>query len=356
MYAFFQKYLRNPGDPSDIHVQALPKEDLQTTPTGQLATSLKGETIFSINRRGAEKAISKLERSRQNIVAHLPAVLTTARQLSGYREPAAHHKPVFAGRYRENGYVLEKYFVQGEGDYVIPYLLLVPGNPNGKAVICLNPSGKSTEASEEHVQWLVKKGFTVMVPDMIGVGELGPGYFRGDSFFDNTSYGVWYLSMLTGRSIAGIRAADVARLVGILKKDAHAGEVYGIAKKEMAPVLLYAAAFDRSISRVALIDAYSSYRSVVMNRLYKPAFIFSAVPGALKAFDLPDIAATLAPGKLLIAGITDGNGQLLSAENGEIDLAVIRSAYHYKNADQNLNIKYGDTGSRLRTLLEEWIK
>lgn len=357
MYAFFQKHLQNVGDSSDINVQILPKEELQATPTGQLATSLKGETVFSINSRDAEKAIGKLQRSRENnIAAHLPAVIKSAQRLSGYHEPVVFHKPVFAGRYRENGYALEKYFVQGEGDYVVPYLLMVPDNPNGKAVICLHPSGKSAEASEGDAQWLVGKGFTVMVPDMIGVGELGPGYFRGDSFFDNTSYGVWYLSILTGRSIAGMRAADVARLAGILKKSAHADKVYGIAKKEMAPVLVYAAAFDRSISRVALIDAYSSYRSIVMNRLYKPGFIFSAVAGALKAFDLPDIAAALAPGKLLIAGITDGNGQPLSPENAETDLSVIRSAYHYKNADQNLDIIYGDTSNRLHNLLEEWMK
>lgn len=356
MYAFFQKHLRNPGDPADINVQTLPKEDLQASPTGQLATSLKGETIFSINHRDAEKLVIKIQNNRKNITTHLHAVLATARQWSGYREPELYHKPVFAGRYREKGYALEKYFVQGEGDYVIPYLLMVPDNPNGKAVICLNPSGKSAEASEDDVQWLVRKGYTVMIPDMVGIGELGSGYFRGDSFFDNTSYGVWYLSVLTGRSIAGIRAADVARLAGILKKDVHAGEVYGIAKKEMVPVLMYAAAFNRSISRVALIDAYVSYRSMVMNRLYKPAFIFSAVPGALKAFDLPDIAAALAPGKLLIAGITDGNGQPLSPENAEADIAVIRSAYRYKNADQHLRIMYGDISNDLYDLLEEWIK
>ncbi|MBN8859524.1 MAG: hypothetical protein J0H29_14105, partial [Sphingobacteriales bacterium] len=119
---------------------------------------------------------------------------------------------------------------------------------------------------------------------------------------------------------------------------------------------IYAAAFDRSISRVALIDTYSSYRSIVMNRIYKPGFVFSAVPGALKAFDLPDVAAALAPGKLLIAGITDGNGQPLSSENAETDISVIRTAYHYKNADQNFNIRYGDAGNKLYDLLEEWIK
>ena len=356
IYAFFQKHLRNPGNPADLDIPPLPKEEMYATSTGQLATSLKGETVFSINRREAERLVSKLQNSRKNIAAHLPAVLTAARQLSGYREPAVYHEPVFTGRYRENGYALEKYFVQGEGDYVIPYLLMVPDNPNGKAVICLDPSGKSAEASGDNIQWLIGKGFIVMAPDMIGLGELGPGYFHGDSFFDNTSYGVWYLSMLTGRSIVGIRAGDVARLAHILRKNIHDGEIYGIAKKEIAPVLIYAAAFDRSISRVALIDTYSSYRSIVMNRIYKPGFVFSAVPGALKAFDLPDVAAALAPGKLLIAGITDGNGQPLSSENAETDISVIRTAYHYKNADQNFNIRYGDAGNKLYDLLEEWIK
>jgi cephalosporin-C deacetylase-like acetyl esterase len=356
VYAFFQKHLRNPGDSTDLDIQSLPEEELRATPTGQLATSLKSETVFSINSREAEKLISKLQGSRKNIATHLPAVIKSARVLSGYREPAAYHTPVFAGRYLENGHVLEKYFVQGEGDYVIPYLLMVPDHPNGKAVLCLNPSGKSAEASTGDMQWLISKGFTVMAPDMIGTGELGPGYFQGDSFFNNTSYGIWYLSVLTGRSIAGIRAADVVRLAGILKKNDHAEEIYGIAKKEMAPVLLYAAAFDRSISRVALIDPYVSYRSVVMNSVYQPGFIFGAVPGALESFDLPDIEAALAPRKLLIAGITDGNRKLLTSENAETDLSVIRSAYRYKNADNNLKIIYGDTGKRVHELLEDWIK
>ena len=153
-----------------------------------------------------------------------------------------------------------------------------------------------------------------------------------------------------------MRAADIVRLAGILKKNNHAKEIYGIAKKEMGPALLYAAAFDRSISRVALIDPYVSYRSVVMNSVYKPGFIFGAVPGVLKSFDLPDIEAALAPGKLLIAGITDGNGKLISPENAETDLSVIRSAYRYKKADNNLNIIYGDTGNRVHELLEDWIK
>jgi hypothetical protein len=50
-------------------------------------------------------------------------------------------------------------------------------------------------------------------------------------------------------------AADVVRLTFLLRKRDGINEVYGVARKEMAPALLYAAAFDPDIERVALIDS-----------------------------------------------------------------------------------------------------
>lgn len=124
---------------------------------------------------------------------------------------------------------------------------------------------------------------------------MGPGVFKGDAYIDGVSHNLWYCSMHIGRSIVGIRAGDVVRLARLLKKGTAISEVYGIARKEMAPVLLHASAFDHDISRIALIEPYSSYRSIVMNRFYISAFIPSTVPGAIQAYDLPDLAANLAP-------------------------------------------------------------
>ena len=76
-----------------------------------------------------------------------PEVLISAKKLSGYQEPSVINEPVFTGRIQREGYVIEKYFVKGEGDYVIPYLLMLPAKPNNKALIYLHPSGKSAEAS-----------------------------------------------------------------------------------------------------------------------------------------------------------------------------------------------------------------
>ena len=136
--------------------------------------------------------------------------------------------------------------------------------------------------------------------------------------------------MLLGRSIVGIRAGDVVRLTELLRKNQKISEVYGIARKEMAPVLLHAAAFDPDISRIALIEPYSSYQSIVMNRFYDPKFVLSMVPGALKAYDLPDLAASLAPRKLLMANVTDGNSKSTDVESISKDLDLIKIAYRFR--------------------------
>jgi len=160
--------------------------------------------------------------------------------------------------------------------------------------------------------------------------------------------------MLVGRSIVGIHAGDVVKLVNVLQKREEISQIRGFARKEMAPVLLHAAAFCPGISSVALIEPYSSYSSVVSNKFYNPGFIYGAVPHALKAYDLPDLAASLAPRKLLIAGATDGNDNL-SGENDR-DLLLVRSTYKIKNAANKLSIIPEKPGENLFSLISDWIK
>jgi hypothetical protein len=288
---------------------------------------------------------------------YLSSVLIAAKKLSGYQEPAGINEPVFTGRIQREGYVIEKYFVKGEGDYIIPYLLMIPVKPNDKALIYLHPSGKSTEASVSgEMEWFVRNGFTVLAPDMIGVGEMGPGIFPGDVNIDSISYNLWYTTTLIGRSIVGIRAGDVVRLTRLLKKNNKISEVYGVARKEMAPVLLHAAAFDPNITRIALIEPYSSYRSIVMMQFYNPKFVHSIVPGALQAYDLPDLAASLAPRKFLMAGVTDGNGKSTDVESINKDLDIIKTAYRSGNADGQLNIISLKSDEKPNDFFMDWIK
>jgi pimeloyl-ACP methyl ester carboxylesterase len=327
VYAFFQEHLRNPGSHKDTEVEIPGENELRVTATGQLSTSHSGETVFSLNRQHAVSLSHELALARRQR-GYRELSIEQAKKLSGYRVPEKPGEPVYTGRILRDGYRIEKYFIKGEGDYVIPYLLMIPDNPGRRSLIYLHPSGKSACAGQgDHPEWFAKQGFTVLIPDLVGTGETGPGNFQGDAFIEGVSYNIWFATVLTGRSIAGIRAADVVKLSWLLKDHYGMEKIYAVAKQEMAPVLLHAAAFEPSVERIALIEPYPSYRSIVMNRFYDPARIHGAVPGALKAYDLPDLAASLAPRKLMIINVSGSGAGSDDREGTDNDLSVIRNAY-----------------------------
>ncbi len=82
----------------------------------------------------------------------------------------------------------------------------------------------------------------------------------------------------------------------------------------------------------------------------------ACVPGALKAYDLPDLAACLAPRKLMMAGTTDGYGKKTDPENIAKDLAIVKTAYQNRNAAGQLNIVSFTPGEKPDDLFLEWIK
>ena len=359
MYAFFQKHLGNPGNPDDQDVDIPSDDELRVTETGQVSTSLNSETVYSLNRAIATKKIERLDESRQNPDHHFQNISETVTDVSGFIYPESIPEPAFTGRIIRDGHTIEKYFMQGEGDYVIPYLMFKPEQPSGKAVLYLHPEGKSVVAeNEEELDLLISRGFTVLAPDLIGIGEMGGGdlinYPASIKDFDQVSFDVWIASVLTGRSITGIQAADVIRLARYIEQQPGIEEIYGIAINSLSPILLHASVLDSKITRVALIEPYASYRSLVMNRFYDPGFHLSSVAGSIGEYDLPDLAAAIAPRRLLMAGVTDAAGTFDNPDIRE-DLNIIHSEYQRNGASQNLVITTDDPSAGIIELLENWL-
>lgn len=351
MYAFFQKHLSLPGSSAEEDVVLLTEAELQKTETGQLATSVKSmETMFSLNEKEAKSSLTQLKKSRENLKGHLEKAVIKAKELSGFREPVAVESAVFTGRTIKDGYVLEKYFIKGEGNYPVPYLLLLPENKISKVILYIHPDGKAAEAAGA-MEKLVRQGYAVLAPDLIGTGELKTDSVFGDAQIEGISYNVWFTSVLIGRSIVGIQAADIIRLSKTAEKQFPGAEISVIAKGEMNASVLHAASFYKKISRVALLDPYSSYAEIVSNAYYKPAYVFSMVAGALQSYDLQDLAASLAPRKLLVAGRVNANGKSVNSQDDQI-IALIKKGYQLSKANDQLQIvqNVGDTQ------LLEWIE
>lgn len=349
MYGFFQRHLNNPGNPEDVDVEILSDEEIQVTETGQVFTSFDGKTISDLNREKAESQVSQLENSRENLDQHLSEIVESAKDLSGYRQPKSIREPVFTGRIQRDDYVIEKYFLEGEGEYPIPYLMMIPENSNDKAILYLHQKGKMAEAFESgQIEWFIKKGFTVLAPDLIGVGETSP---EGSENLLKE----WHASVFISRSLIGIRAGDVSRLTQLLKQKHSFSEVYGVAVQEMSPVLLHSAAFEKSFSRVALIEPLISYRSLVSTKYYDPGFTAGAVPMSMQSYDLTDLAASLAPGKLVMINPVNGANGPADKQDFEKDIRVIHAAYDHANAEENFMITGPQTESEISESLEEWI-
>jgi hypothetical protein len=351
IYAFFMKHLGVSGDSTEEHVEIIPEEELLVTPTGQLSTYLEAENVFSMNKKEAESLIERLERAREAMEDHLAKVQTEAQKISGYRRPVgANVDPLFNGRYQRDGYSVGKYAIRGEEEYRIPLLLFVPEGSQERypALLYLHPEGKAAEASPGgEIELLVKKGYVVAAPDILGIGET-----------ENTATRVIaddYTAVLIGRSIPGIQAGDIARVVNYLKllEEVDSARIGAVGIENMGIPLMHAAAFETSIASLILIGSPISYRAIVTNELYRIGLIereggdywhphevdFAwGVAGALKAYDLPDLIACVAPRPVTLVGLRDHQMEPASKELVDRDMSFPRAVYARKDASENLRI------------------
>jgi len=350
MYAFFQTHLDLPGDSTDLETRAWPAEALRVTETGQLATSLDGETVFSLNLEDTRPLLARLEKARDDPGTHLPAVLRAARRLSGWQEPLEGPQAVLNGHWPRGDYTLKTGFIEGEGNYAVPFLLFVPDEARTAAggfpaAIYLHPEGKAADAGPGGpIETLMRQGRIVLAPDLLGLGETGPGRYRGDAYFFRTgavSYNLWFAGVQLGRSLTGIRAGDIARTAAWLRQlDSVDPENIGlVAIGDTTAAGLHAAAFDPGLSPVVLTGPLTSWTALVSHKRYRTLHIPHAVPAALEAYDLPDLAATLAPRPLTLINPVDHAGEPARRDLIEADYALTRTVYARAGAEEALHIK-----------------
>jgi hypothetical protein len=357
MYSFFMKHLNVRGDPAEVKAEVFPREQLNVTSTGYIASSLGGEMIFDVNKRIAEKQIASIENSRLNNKDHLEIVKEKALKLSGYIDPAGPDNQFFInGRYQRNGYTMGKYAIEAGDEYAVPVLLFIPDDNIVKhpAVIWLNPKGKSADAAPGgEIEKLVKKGYIVAAVDPLGIGEV-----KNTAGREHTDS---YTAILTGNSIPGIRASNINRLADVLSRHPQIdpARIGAVGIDDLCIPLIYAASFNATISSLVLLGSPASYRSIALNRDYRIGFTVRegggywhpyevdftwGVGGALTAFDIPDLIATIAPRKLVLCSIKNHKMEAADPQMIEKDTQYPVSVYKIKNASANLKIEPAGVG------------
>src|SRR5688500_2916160 len=120
IYRFYGKHLAHAGPSTFVPMEMMSEEDMRITPTGKVATSLKGAIAFDFYREEAVRLLAAIDLSRQSPAKHIRAVPLDAARLAGVEVPTEETAPVFLGRHQREGHNIEMYVLQGKAGYVIP--------------------------------------------------------------------------------------------------------------------------------------------------------------------------------------------------------------------------------------------
>ena len=357
LYAFFQERLDLPGDATEEDVDLFTDIELTVSHTGQVSTSFDSETVFSLNRQEVQGLLQRLRESRDTPNRHCESVLASVRDVCGYPDPYA--KPIDAvltGRYSEET-IIERRFIEGCGEYPIPFVVLIPNEIRRNTVILyLDPDGKDVKPDHRHFyEGFLRAGHIVVIPDLINTGEMGPTEYRGDATIDGISSNIWYMAVQNAVSIAGLRAADVNRLTGYLRQRFPGRKIAGASRGAMNAVLLHASVMNPHITAAAMLDPLLSYESMVMNRFYSMENLYSAPPGVLTAYDLPDLTACLAPNPALMLNPVDQNNLPTSFKQARDAYEFARTVYRRRNAASALRIETHLDVRGINAAIEGWL-
>jgi dienelactone hydrolase len=292
---WMRRWLLNKDDaPTEGDFPIHKDAELQCTRTGQVLLDFKGPSVFDLNalrERDLAKARKPLERE---------PMVKEVRRLLGL--PAVVRKASWAE----------------------PFEKVVETEPGVRLAF-----GTTTV--------LLKKPFQLMLIQRDERGHFADLQLRGISRSGQPLPRVGdreaFLSLHLNRPLLGQRVYDVLSTLEMLGKDVDL-EVPG----PVGVSALHAAVLDQRIKSVTLNGSLISWSSVVHTPLSKGQ-LADVVPGVLAYYDLPDLAALIAPRPLTINNPVDAAGKPVGQEELERVYAACREAYSSAGAEKNLKLR-----------------
>ena len=312
VYAFFQKHLNNPGDNTDHSITPFSPEELWVTPTGQAGTSLKGETIFSLN----QKYFSKKEPFGNELQQKI-------KETAGIDFNRKMTAAVYTGKIISEGFEIEKYFLENNRqDYALPlYKIKEIGEPAQKLLLWLHAEGKQKSAESELLPAFLDLGYTVICADLPGIGELNDPEFRGDGFVNNVPFNYTFGANLVGKSVTGIQAEALDLVVQYLEKEFPDTRPDIFAEGIISNAVLHYAALKNPFSKIVLNEASQSYISLIQTEFYHPEQAFGITPGCLSYYDINDLILLFPENSVKQINILNPKGEIIA--NQKTDSQII---------------------------------
>jgi len=304
--------------------------DLQCTRTGQVLEDFKGKSVFHLNAERAEQ-LAVQRRGRQQDM--LPEVLLKkVARLIGVTLPV----PAAEKEQLKNDF--ENLYFKTEPGISVRGVLLQPEKEGpGPLMIYLNGTDRPIDRTQPQLRQLLATGNKVLTLDLRGLGERLPGTAKQPSYF-GVDVKEAFLGLHLNRPLLGQRVHDVLAVLETLGKERLGKAFILIGAGKAGPVALHAAALDPRIKGLILEGSLASWTSVVQTPISYDQ-LTNVVPGALAVYDLPELAATLAPRPLTIRQPADPTGKPLTREAAERIYAPVREAYKRHQAEQQLKFE-----------------
>ncbi len=316
--AFFTRWLKNEPDKRPFGAPPrLDPEQLQVTPTGQLSTSIGGETIQSLNAARAKTVSAKrpvvataadLAALRTRLKADIRAV-TFAEARPGAAPPEVVEGPNGALRFR-----------MADGQAADAMLTLPEGEGRKPAVLLLTSQPQTVKAEAAR---LAKAGHVVLTLVARGAG--------GTEELKAAVLGDWNLlatrALLVDKTPLGLRLDDAVRAMDWLAAradvDPKAISVYGIGA--LGPVALHLGVVDDRVAAIYADDSLTAYHMAVDQPIQRelPEVL---PPGVLRRYELGDLALAAFPRPVTFVNPTDAIGVPLKEAEFDRELASTRAA------------------------------
>jgi dienelactone hydrolase len=304
VYNWFRRWLQERPEPlREEPASALePDATLWVSPQGSVVQGFKSETPRSL--------------LLAHLPAHTPAPLASLLRVD--RPPAGLTAKVLR-RVPSAGLEIEAIEVQSAPEVWAPAWLFLPAKPApGRPLLLVaEAGGRNLRWHEDDLyQNLARSGTVVCVADVRGIGDLTPEIGRGNPRYtrphaDEENFA--WASLIFGRPLVGQRTSDLLALAAALRPHpACAGRRLRLAANaRLSLPALFAAALDPEIHELYLAGAPLSYRNIVETEEYGSPFV-NFVPGILKHTDLAEVARSIAPRRVVLAGVVNAAGEAVA--------------------------------------------
>jgi cephalosporin-C deacetylase-like acetyl esterase len=291
IYNFFERHLKNSTRTIAEEPPTAPETEqaLWCGATGNTARDFGAKTPFALLKARAD-------------AIRTPESVPDLRAVLSMDAPPPSPKLEVRGTTRYSACDVQAVEVNSAAKVWCPAWLFLPKQAWTRLVVVLEPNGRNGRWREGDLyDQIASAGVAVCAADLRGVGDLEPQYSPGSvgyrrSHQDEEDYA--WAGLMLGRSLVGQRVTDIVAIVQAVAAAYPQATIGVAARDKMTVPAVCAAALEKRIASVYLSRGLPSWRSLVESETYSHTFA-NFVPGVLAVTDLPQIARSIAPRRVV---------------------------------------------------------